>query len=87
MSKQIRMAITLDDETRYVIEEFARAVDKPASTLVREFLVEMRPQFRDLTKYAIALKKGQKSKAQKAMRDLVGNTIAEQIEQDRRNYP
>jgi predicted DNA-binding protein len=76
-SKKPRLALTLPPETRDAIRDLAEATGKPEATVVAELLGEMVPQLHDLAKLTRAAKTGSKRAAQAALRDLMGNAMAE----------
>jgi DNA-binding GntR family transcriptional regulator len=74
-----RLALTLPPETRAAVRDLADASGKAESTVVSELLAEMVPQLHDLAKLLRAAKSGKKSAAQAALRDLMGNAMAELV--------
>jgi hypothetical protein len=74
-----RLALTLPPETRAAVRDLADASGKAESTVVSELLAEMVPTLHDLAKVLRAAKSGKKAAARNALRDLMGNAMAEVI--------
>jgi DNA-binding GntR family transcriptional regulator len=72
-----RLALTLPPETRAAVRDLADASGKAESTVVSELLAEMVPTLHDLAKLLRAAKSGKKAAAKAALRDLMGNAMAE----------
>lgn len=72
-----RVALTLHPETRAAVRELAEAAGKPEATVIAELLREMAPQLRDLAKLLRHAKAGRQQAAKAALRDLMGNAMAE----------
>lgn len=72
-SKQPRLALTLPDELREVLSDYADAQGKPVATVVVELLVGTIPQLRDLTRLMRALQAGQLEVAAEMSRQAFAN--------------
>ena len=80
-TKQRRMALTLKPHVEAALFDFAEAIGKPAATLAAELLEEMVPQLEDLAKIARHTKAGNKAAAKRALTHMVGDGLAELMQQ------
>ena len=76
-SKRPRMALTLPDDLKTILDDLADAVGKPASKVVTELLQEMAPQLQGLAKIARATKAGNKAAAKRALIHTLGDGMAQ----------
>lgn len=81
-----RVAVSLPPDVRAAVRDLAQASDKAESRLIQDLLTEMAPQLRDLAKLIRAAKSGRKAAAQKALRDLVGGSLAEVMIEQREMF-
>jgi DNA-binding GntR family transcriptional regulator len=72
-----RLALTIPDDLDAVLRDFADSQGKPLSKVVVEILMEMKPQLESITKIARALKAGKTDAAKRAMRHMMGDSLAE----------
>ncbi len=75
-----RIAITPSVELKATLEELALVLEKPTATLIVDLLNEMQPQLLDLTKIFRHAKAGKSAAAKRALRHMMGNALAEQLE-------
>lgn len=78
-TRKTRMALTLPDDLDQALRGLAAAVEKPASAVVVELLVEMVPQLEALTKVANAAKAGNKAAAKRALTHAFGDAYASMV--------
>ena len=79
-----RCNITLEPHVRDSLQALADAVGKPLATVVSDLLEEMVPQFDGLAKVARATKAGNQAAAKRALRNLVGDGMADLLNQHQR---
>lgn len=79
-----RCNVTLKPHVRDALQAFSDEVGKPVATVVANLLEEMVPQLDGLTKIAKATKAGNKSAATKALRHLMGDGMANLLQQHQR---
>jgi hypothetical protein len=79
-SQKARMALTLPDDVRDVLNDCADAMGKPASKVVTDLLQEMVPQLQGLAKVARATRDGNKAAAKKALQHMMGDNFAAMVE-------
>jgi hypothetical protein len=79
-SKQHRMALTLPDDVREVLNDCSDAMGKPATKVVTDLLKEMVPQLQGLAKVARATKAGNMAAAKKALQHMMGDNFAAMVE-------
>jgi predicted DNA-binding protein len=78
-SQQKRVALTLPDHVQEAIQALSEATGKPVATVIRELLEEMVPQLLAAAKFQRHVKAGNVSAAKDALRDMVGEGMAEII--------
>jgi DNA-binding GntR family transcriptional regulator len=71
------MALTLPPELASTLADLSAASGKPAATVVVELLTELQPALRDTAKYLRAVKAGRNDVAKKALRNLLGDAMAD----------
>lgn len=72
-----RIALTLEPHVAAAIHDLADAVGKPAATVVAQLLEEMVEQISGLATINRAALAGNRSAVKAALRDMVGDTVAE----------
>lgn len=76
-SQKPRIALTLEPHVEAAIRDLADALGKPAATVVSQLLEEMVEQITSLAKISRAAHAGNRSAVKAALRDMVGDTVAE----------
>jgi len=76
-SKNPRLALTVPPSLKEALDDLAQAQGVPTAKVVVSLLAEMETQIRDLAKYARLVRAGESDAANRALRHLLGNAMAE----------
>jgi hypothetical protein len=79
-TKNPRLMLTVKPELLAALTDLSAALGKPTATVTTDLLTEMIPHLEVLTRYARAVQSGQKDAAATALRHLVGQAMAEQLD-------
>jgi len=80
-SKNPRLALTVPPALKEALDDLAQAQGIPTAKVVVGLLAEMETQIRDLTKYARLVRAGEHDAANRALRHLLGNAMAEVMQE------
>lgn len=83
-SRLPRIKITLPEHTESTLRLFAAEVGKPPATVIAQLLTEMVPQLEGVIKIARATRAGNKAAADRALRHMVGDGMAEVLNDQQR---
>lgn len=76
-SKHPRIALTVQPETRKVLEEYADACGKPLATIITELLTGIVPQIQELTKIMRAVSSGHVQAAREIAQRMTTDAVDE----------
>ena len=76
-SQKPRLALTLEPHVEAAIRDLADALGKPSATVVASLLEEMVEQITSLAAITRASRAGNTAAVKRALRDMVGDTVAE----------
>jgi hypothetical protein len=83
MNKGRRVQLTVPPELVGPLTFYAESVRRPLATAIIEFLAESAPALEAMGKFARLHRSGKKAAASKALRELVGDQMAEVIKEVR----
>jgi len=76
-----RLALSLPPDVYAAVFDLADAVGKPASKVVTGLLQEMLPELQGMAKFARASRSGNKAAAKRALKQVFGDALAHQLQQ------
>ena len=85
-STKKRIALTVPEELNTLLCELAEVQGKPVATVVLELLNSVRPQLASLVTISRAMKAGETEVAKTALRHMVGDAMADVINEVRPDY-
>jgi hypothetical protein len=83
MNRGRRVNLTVPPELVGPLVFYAESINRPLSTAIIDYLAESAPALEALGKFARLHRSGKKAAASKAMRELIGDQMAEVIKEVR----